>query len=387
MLHGSRQVGITTEGEERFDDPVDQREHLGVQPLVEPFVESGDQTGQQHRRHVGRLGGRAVEPLNALQRRIAPVRDVELGQFRQRQHCGVEVASRDLITLLGRREVLEQEEEVVRRLVEGHVVHDRGPDVEAGSEVPVERRLRPVVAECDPDTSALWIVGGTLRHHGRGKVVVRGVGQGQSEARGHLTRADRFHLDGGDLLAQRLRQRLGCQSIHRSPRLVTVPRPSCPHGTAAPTVERSTVGPVVPSLGWDTALGTHRGSTTWLSSCPAPSCPSRITCPTSSQDACTSVTTGSSTPSRPRAHVRRPGTRRLPWSRRTARSTRDSSTCTATPRTTRCRCGPSPDGWTRGPITTRGPAPGATTRRSCGRPECWDTRRAPHCWPSSASRP
>ena len=83
-------------------------------------------------------------------------------------------------------------------------------------------------------------------------------------------------------------------------------------------MERSTVGPDAASLGWATALGTHRGRDDVALVLSGTVVPVTITSPTSSPAACTSVTTASSTPSRSRAHGHPRATPTPPWSRRTA---------------------------------------------------------------------
>ena len=63
---------------------------------------------QQH----GAAGGRTVEPRHVRQGRITPTRRVQLGGLVHHDLGLLDRASRDLVTLLGRREVLEDDHDV-----------------------------------------------------------------------------------------------------------------------------------------------------------------------------------------------------------------------------------------------------------------------------------
>ena len=197
------------------DDPVDQFDDVAIEAVVVALVEPSEEAGQEHDGPGRRLRGAAMQPRPGFEGPVPPVRDVQLRKLRHGERRGCQVTAGDLVPLHCGGEVLQQQQEVLGVVVEVHMEGPRCSDVEVGCQLPVERRLGPVVAEGDTDAAALQVVGRALRHHRGRQIRFHSVGQDQSETRRHLTGSDRSDLGLDDGHAQRGRERLRCQSLSR----------------------------------------------------------------------------------------------------------------------------------------------------------------------------
>ena len=160
-------------------------------------------------RAVQLLGRGAVQPADVEQGGIAPARAVQERQLVDGGGDLVHGAARHLVTLDGRRDVLQDHDVGVRVGVVGGVVAVRRAHREARREVAVEAGL-DLVRAGQAGAGAAGLLGGRdLGDQGGRTGVGVGVVDEQADGVGHLPRADGLGPHRGDLRPEGGRQPLG----------------------------------------------------------------------------------------------------------------------------------------------------------------------------------